>query len=183
MEKVVELRRHTASDGDRLTPEGISAAVEIGRRLSDGYDLLISSGAQRATQTMACFLAGLGKRLPCGVMVDEAFRSRVEERWFAAAKETGGGGLEAFRRVDEELVRGEADRFGKALRRVFNLLPAGGRALIVGHSPTQEVAVYGLTGEIVPPISKGAGVTVVQDGEHFSVQDLATRGRAERGPR
>ena len=172
MAKTVELRRHTASDGDRLTPEGIQAAVEIGSELAERYDLLISSGAQRATQTLACFLAGAGKRFACGVSVDEAFRSRVEERWFAAAKQAGSGGLEAFRRVDEDLVRSEAERFGKALRQVFDKLPAGGRALIVGHSPTHEVAVYGLTGEVVPPISKGAGITIVEELDSFRIDKM-----------
>lgn len=174
MAKIVELRRHTASDGDRLTPDGIRAAVEIGHDLSDRYDVLISSGAQRATQTLACFLAGLGKPIPCGATVDDVFRSQREERWFAAAGQAGGGGLETFERVDEELVRSEADRFGHALRRVFDALPDGGRALIVGHSPMHEVAVYGLTGEVVPPISKGAGVTIVQEGQGFRVERLAS---------
>jgi phosphohistidine phosphatase SixA len=170
MAKTVELRRHTASDGDRLTREGVIAAVQIGSELADSYDLLISSGAQRATQTLACFLAGAARHFPCGVIVDPAFRSEAEERWFAAARQAGGGGLEGFRRVDEELVRTEADRFGQALRRVFDSLPADGRALIVGHSPMHEVAVYGLTGEIVPPLSKGAGITIVQEAEGFRVE-------------
>src|SRR5438128_9853483 len=59
MTKWVELRRHTASDGDVLTPDGIRAAVDIGNRLHDRYDILVSSGAQRATQTIACMLAGM----------------------------------------------------------------------------------------------------------------------------
>ena len=172
MTKTVELRRHTASEGDRLTADGVKAAVDIGRRLADQYDLLISSGAQRATQTLACFLAGRGTRMACGVTVDEGFRSQVEDRWFAIAKQAGGG-LESFRRVDQELVDGEADRFGGALRRVFDSLSEGGRALIVGHSPMHEVAVYGLTGEFVPSISKGAGVAITSEGDRFRVQPLA----------
>ena len=175
MVKTVELRRHTASDGDRLTSEGIAAAVEIGKQLADSYDLLISSGALRATQTLACFVAGAGKRYSCGVTVDQAFRSEREDRWFAVAKQAGGGGLEAFRRVDEELVRSEADRFGKALGRIFESLPRDGRALIVGHSPMHEVAVYGLTGEILPPLSKGAGITIVQAGDRFRIAMLAAQ--------
>jgi broad specificity phosphatase PhoE len=162
--KMVELRRHTASDGDALTAEGIQTAVEIGGRLADHYDLLVSSGAQRATQTLACFLAGAGKRFPSGVTVDPAFRSSVEERWFTAARQSGGGGLDAFLRVDRTLVDAEAARFAGALRRVFDSLPEGGRALVVGHSPMHEVAVYGLTGVIVPSISKGAGLLLRSDG-------------------
>ena len=167
--KTIELRRHTASDGDRLTAEGIRAAVEIGSLLADQYDLLISSGAQRATQTLACFLAGSGKPFACGVSVDPAFRSSVEDRWFAAAERSGGGGLDGFLKTDPALVKEEADRFGGSLRRVFDSLPDGGRALIVGHSPMHEVAVYGITGRMVAPISKGAGVILVQDGDDVRV--------------
>jgi len=49
MARYVELRRHTDADGDVPTPEGVRAATEIGARLRDGYDLLVSTGAQRAT--------------------------------------------------------------------------------------------------------------------------------------
>jgi broad specificity phosphatase PhoE len=57
--RYVELRRHTDSDGDPLTEEGVRAALEIGRRLMGPYALLVSSGAQRATQTLACFACAL----------------------------------------------------------------------------------------------------------------------------
>jgi len=168
MAKTVELRRHTDADGDVLTADGVREAVRIGRRLEGGYDLLISSGAQRATQTLACFLAGLGQPLANGAVVDAGFRSVVEERWFAAARSAQGKDLEAFRRVDPELVEKESLLLGRALKAVFEKLPDGGRALIVGHSPTTEAAVLGLTGQVVPPISKGAGVRVVeQDGRHL----------------
>lgn len=170
--KVVELRRHTASDVDVLTADGVRAAVEIGTELEGPYDLLISSGAQRATQTLACLLAGYGRPLPCGVTVDPGFRSEIEERWFAAARTGGGGDLKAFMNADPKLVEEEARRFGDALRRVFDALPDAGRALVVGHSPMQECAVYGLTGEIVAPISKGAGVVVGADGGSYSVVAL-----------
>jgi phosphohistidine phosphatase SixA len=143
--------------------------VEIGALLADQYDLLISSGAQRATQTLACFLAGAGKRFPCGVTVDAAFRSAVEERWFAAASKSGGGGLEQFLTVDRELVEEEAARFGSALRRVFDSLPDQGRALIVGHSPMHEAAVYGLTRQLIPPVSKGAGILLIEEDGHVRV--------------
>jgi phosphohistidine phosphatase SixA len=172
MARTVELRRHTASDGDALTLEGVRSAVEIGCRLVGTYDMLLSSGAQRATQTLACFLAGMGVRHNAGVVVDPVFRSEVEDRWLAAGRETGGGGLEAFRRVASDLVEAEGRRFGAALRQVFEALPEGGRALIVGHSPMHEVAVYGLTGTIVPPVSKGAGLLVTSDHGEYRVEAI-----------
>jgi broad specificity phosphatase PhoE len=165
MTKRVELRRHTASDGDVLTPDGIDVAVEIGSRLEGNYDLLVSTGAQRATQTLACFLAGMGQSVASGVKVDDRFRSSMEERWFEAYKSAGAGDIESFRSVDPELVDNESTLLSDALKEVFAELPEGGRALIVGHSPMHEAAVYGLTGEVVDPIKKGAGVLVVYDDE------------------
>ena len=50
MARTLELRRHTDSDGDVLSEEGVQAALEIGRRLTGPYALLVSSGAQRASQ-------------------------------------------------------------------------------------------------------------------------------------
>ena len=75
MPKYVELRRHTDNEADVLTPEGVRVAVETGSHLTGGYDVLVSSGAQRATQTLACFLAGLGETVPQGVVVEPGLRS------------------------------------------------------------------------------------------------------------
>lgn len=172
MAKFVELRRHTENDGDSLTEAGVAAAMQIGSRLGGSYDALISSGAQRATQTLACFLAAMGQKVPGGVTVDSSFRSEVEDRWFDVASRADGKDLNSFRRVDEELVTSEAKRFSHAVQRVLNSLPDGGRALVVGHSPMHECAVLGLTGEDVGPIAKGSGVLVVNDGEKIRVEQL-----------
>lgn len=172
LSKTVELRRHTANEGDVLTPEGIEAAVTIGRTLRGDYDLLISSGAQRATQTLGCFLAGSGARVDSGVRVDDRFRSEVEDKWFEAYKKAGAGDLESFKKADPKLVDSEARRFAEALKDVFASLPEGGRALVVGHSPMNEVAVYGLTGKIIAPLSKGSGVLVVSKDDSYSVEEL-----------
>lgn len=61
---------------------------------------------------------------------------------------------------------------GAALGRVLDALTDGGRALIVGHSPTNEAAVLGLTGQIVGPISKGAGVLFVADDQGYRLETL-----------
>jgi broad specificity phosphatase PhoE len=93
MAKYVELRRHTDADGDVLTLEGVRAAVAIGSRLEGSYEVLVSSGAQRATQTLACFLAGLGEKVRQGVVVEPGLRSGAEERWRAAYEKAGSGAL------------------------------------------------------------------------------------------
>jgi broad specificity phosphatase PhoE len=172
MAKYVELRRHTDADGDVLTSEGVQAALEIGSRLTGDYELLVSTGAQRATQTLACLLAGLGEKVPQGAAVEPGLRSGVEERWRAAYRKAGSGALPALRSADPELVEEDSAVLAAALRRVLDALPEGGRALVVGHSPTNEAAVLGLVGEVVEPISKGEGVLVVEEDGDLRVERI-----------
>jgi broad specificity phosphatase PhoE len=172
MARYLELRRHTDNDGDALTDEGVAAALRIGAGLAGGYRLGVSSGAQRATQTLACFLAALGQRLPGGVVVEPGLRSGREDRWREAYRRAGAGDLEALRGADPDLVTEETASLGAALGRVARRLGDGERALLVGHSPTNEAAVLGLTGQLVAPLGKGAGVLVVADGDRFRVEAL-----------
>ena len=181
MGREIELRRHTDNEGDVLTAEGVEAALEIGARLRGGYHLAVSTGAQRATQTLACFLAALGQQVPGGVVVEAGLRSDVEDRWRAAYQKAGSGELGALREADPDLVAEDSERLGAALRRVLDRLPDGGRALVVGHSPTNEAAVLGLTGEIVAPLAKGAGILLVADGDWRS--NLSTRAPRRREAR
>jgi broad specificity phosphatase PhoE len=170
--RYIELRRHTANDGDALTDAGVSAALEFGRGLAGPYALFVSSGAQRATQTLACFACALAETVSDGVIVEAGLRSGVEDRWFAAYRTAGSGELSALREADPELVREDSERLAAGLRRIFDRLPDGARALAVGHSPTNEAAVFGLTGEIVAPMSKGSGVLVVLEGSRARVEPL-----------
>jgi hypothetical protein len=172
MAKYVELRRHTDADGDVLTLEGVRAAVEIGSRLEGGYEVLVSTGAQRATQTLACFLAGLGENVRRGVVVEPGLRSAAEDRWRAAYEKAGSGALEALREADPELVEEDSAALAAGLRRVLDGLPQGGRALVAGHSPTNEAAVLGLVGHMVDPISKGGGVLVAEEDGVVRVEKL-----------
>ena len=172
MAKEIELRRHTDSDGDALTDEGVRAALEVGGDLRGGYELLVSSGAQRATQTLACFACALGERVPGGALVEPGLRSELEDRWRHAYQEAGSGELGALRAADPELVAEDSTTLGAALKRVLDRLGDGGKALVVGHSPTNEAAVLGLTGQIVQPISKGSGVLLVVQDEETRVEPL-----------
>ena len=172
MVRTVELRRHTDADGDVLTADGVRMAVEIGRRWPGAYDVLISSGAQRATQTAACFLAGMGRAVTGGVIVNSGFRSKVEDRWFAAARSAQGKDLNGFRAVDADLVDQEAKLLGAALKSVFESLHDNGSALIVGHSPTTEAAVFGLTGVVVEPVAKGGGIRIVEEEGRYKLEAL-----------
>jgi broad specificity phosphatase PhoE len=175
MARYVELRRHTDNDGDALSDDGVRAALEVGRSLAGGYDLLVSSGAQRATQTLACFACSLGERVLGGAVVEDGLRSRVEDRWRDAYKRAGRGDLASLRKADPDLVRDDSAVLAAALGRVLERLPDGGRALAVGHSPTNEAAVLGLTGTIIEPMGKGAGVLVVAEGDETRVEALDQR--------
>ena len=173
MTKHLELRRHTDNDGDELTAAGIAAAIEIGGRLTGGYDAIWSSGAQRATQMAGCLLAGLGRQVRGGVIVETGLRSQREDEWRAAYRAAGAGDLESLLRVAPDLVNEDAALLGAALRSILDRLDEGGRALAIGHSPTNEAAVYGLTGVIVAPVGKGAGVLIIENVNEFAVEPVA----------
>lgn len=166
------LLRHTDNDGDVLTPEGVAAAVDVGRALEGRVDLAVSSGAQRATQTLACILAGMGRPVDGGVIVEEGLRSQVEDRWRDAYREAGGGEMADFRRVAPDLVEAESRVLGAALRRVADRLEDSQRALVVGHSPTNEAAVLGLTGQDIASLGKGEGVELIVDGDDVTLRPL-----------
>ena len=172
MTKYLELRRHTDNDDDALSADGVRQALEIGAELEGNYDVLVSTGAQRATQTLACFLAALGQMVPDGVQVETGLRSQHEDRWRAAFRKAGSGELGALRAADPDLVERDSATLAAALRRVFERVPDGGRALVVGHSPTNEAAVFGLMGEIVSPMAKGGGVFLVEEEGRYRVEPL-----------
>lgn len=166
--KTIEVRRHTDNDGDTLTPEGINAAKDIGSRLTARYDVFVSSGAARATQTLELWRSAVNGQAP--IEEEPGLRSQREDRWREASQAAGGGGLAAMRDADPTLVREDSAGLAAALRRIFDLLPEGGRALVVGHSPTNEAAILGLTGQIVDPLGKGEGVVVTEDEGGYRVE-------------
>jgi len=171
--RYVELRRHTDNDGDRLSPQGVADAEAIGRdRLRPPYDAFVSTGAGRATQMLEILRRAAGQD-GTPITVAGGLRSAVEDRWRETARAAGkGADLEAMRKVDPDLVERESWLLGLALRQVVDGLPDGGRALVVGHSPTNEAAVLGLAGRLVPPLGKGDGVLLVEDGGAYRVEPL-----------
>jgi phosphohistidine phosphatase SixA len=173
MAKTIDLRRHFPNDGDVLTADGVKAAVKAGKAMTGRYQLAVSSGAQRATQAVACLLAGHGKAVAGGVTVDAGLRSSHEARWIELIGQAGGDDLAAIRALDPAFVAAESAALAGVLRRVLDGLKDGGAALVVGHSPTNEAAVLGLTGELVAPIAKGKGVRIVAGGGTFTVSLLA----------
>jgi phosphohistidine phosphatase SixA len=171
--RYVELRRHTDNDGDRLTSEGVSDAERIGRDgLHPPYAAFVSTGAQRATQMVEILRHAAGQD-DVTITVDTGMRSSVEDRWRGAAKAAGkGADLEAMRSVDPDLVERDSWLLGSSLRQIVDGLPEDGRALVVGHSPTNEAAVLGLAGRLVPPMGKGDGILLVEEGGTYRVEPL-----------
>ena len=171
--RYLELRRHTDNEGDRLTPQGAADAEVIGRdRLHPPYAALVSTGAARATQMLEILRHAAGQdNTP--ITTAAGLRSSAEDRWREAAKAAGkGADLDAIRAVDPELVERDSSLLASALRQVVDRLPEGGRALVVGHSPTNEAAVLGLARQVIPPLGKGEGVLLIEDRGDYRVESL-----------
>ncbi len=169
--KTVEVRRHTDNDGDQLSEEGVYQARQIGAALCPPYDLFVSSGAQRATETVRIWQQAVGDDSP--IQQEPGLRSDDEDRWRQAYERAGSGRLADMRDVEPGFVDAECADRGAALGGVFDRIPAGGSALVCGHSPTNEAAVLGLTGVSIEPLGKGAGVRVVRnDDDTYAVQVL-----------
>ena len=171
--RYVELRRHTDNDGDKLSERGVADAEEIGRTgLHPPYAAFVSTGAERATQMLRILRRAAGQD-EAPITTETRLRSSVEDRWREAAKAAGkGASIAEISAVDPDLVEQESRLLGAALQRVVDGLPEGGRALVVGHSPTNEAAVYGLVGQTMAALGKGEGVLVVEDGGRYEVRSL-----------
>jgi hypothetical protein len=171
--RYVELRRHTDNDGDKLSEKGVADAEAIGKTgLHPPYAAFVSTGAERATAMLSILRRAAGQdEIP--ITTETGLRSAVEDRWREAAKAAGKrASIDKMRAVDPDLVEHETQLLGGVLRRVVEGIPEGGRALVVGHSPTNEAAVSGLTGQTVAAMGKGEGVLVVEDGGRYEVRPL-----------
>ena len=120
----------------------------LGREaLNPPYSSLVSSAGSRDARYSPTGRAphrGADHREP-------GLRLAVEDRWREASMAVGKDASVADMRVfDADLVAQDSQLLDSALRRVFDTLPDGGRALVVGHSPTNEAAVLGLTGQVIP---------------------------------
>jgi hypothetical protein len=92
-------------------------------------------------------------------------RGRTRRRGAASSQRSARPTPSSSREIPPE----DSARLGAALGRVVDDLPDGGRALVVGHSPTNEAAILGLTGEVVAPLGKGAGVVLVATDDGYEV--------------
>ena len=107
-----------------------------------------------------------------GVIVVTGLRSQREDEWRAAYRNAGAGDLGSLRRVAPELVEEDSRVIGDALRSMLGQLIDGQRGIAIGHSPTNEAGVYGLTGEIIEPLGKGAGVLISARADGYAVMSV-----------
>jgi broad specificity phosphatase PhoE len=138
--------------GDALSTEGVEQAYRLGRSLRIGYTHLFSSGSQRATQTIACILAGMGRHVLNGVVVLPELGSLRVLEWKTAIARAGSTNFQALLRKNEALVQLEATRLSSVLRSLLAQLPEGSYALAVSSDPLPECAFFGLTGKVAPPL-------------------------------
>ncbi len=145
--RTLEIRRHARRepDADRLSAQGRAQAREVGATLAGGYAVVFVSPAERAAETVAWFLRGLGEQLPShGVVLGLA-----------------GKGTD-----------GSPEALGAVVRGLLERVPEGGRGLAVGHTPLIETAVLGLTGRTIAPLAECEGVVLSADGSDLAVEEL-----------
>ena len=149
----LELRRHAARDreADRLSPQGRAEAEDLGRTVDASWDVVFSSPAARAAETVAWILRGAGRQLPAHEVVPGLLGEREEDRTPAALASV----------VADLLAR----------------VPIGGRGLAVGHTPLIERAVLGLTGREIEPLRECEGVLLVEEDDgSIRVEELRRSG-------
>lgn len=145
--KTLEIRRHAKRDStqDRLSPEGRAQAEEVGRGMTDTYDIVFVSPAARAAETVAWLLRGSGAQLPAHAVVP------------------GLAGVDAP----------EPAGLAGMLQALLDDVPEGGRGLAVGHTPLIERGVGTLTGYELAPLAECEGVVISQtlDGA-FAIEEI-----------
>lgn len=131
--RALELRRHAQRDpnADRLSEEGRAQAQAVGATLAGGYGVVFVSPAQRAAETVAWLLRGLGEQLPQHAVVPGL-----------AAKDNDGSPL----------------AMAGVVAALLDAVPLDQRGLAVSHTPLIERAVLGLTATEIGPLGECEGV-------------------------
>ena len=148
--RTLELRRHAMRDptADRLSPRGRARAEEVGRSMAGGYSVVFVSPAERAAETVAWFLRGLGEQLPAAHAVIPGL----------AAQDNDGSPL----------------ALAGVMAALLYAVPEGGRGLAVSHTPLIERAVLGISVREIEPLGECEGVlfTRASDESPIAVEEL-----------
>ncbi|HEY7756548.1 MAG TPA: histidine phosphatase family protein [Actinomycetota bacterium] len=135
MTKTLEIRRHAKRDpaADRLSVAGRAQAEDVGRGLDAAYDVVFISPAQRAAETVAWMLRGVGAQLPPHAVIPGL-----------SAQDNDGSPL----------------AMAGVLSALLDAVPEGGRGLAVSHTPLIERAVLGLAALEIDPLRECEGVVL-----------------------
>jgi phosphohistidine phosphatase SixA len=141
--RTLEIRRHAKRDpaADELSPAGRAQAEDVGRTMTEPFDMVFISPAQRAAETVAWLLRGAGAQLPPHAVIPGL-----------AAQDNDGSPL----------------AMAGVVSALLDSVPDGGRALAVSHTPLIEHAVLGLTAREIAPLAECEGVRLTRaddDGE------------------
>ncbi len=143
--RTLEVRRHAQRDpaADRLSVAGRAQAEDVGRALSATYDVVFVSPAQRAAETVAWMLRGVGAQLPPHAVVPGL-----------AAKDNDGSPL----------------AMAGVLSALLDAVPEDGRGLAVSHTPLIERGVLGLVAREVAPLGECEGIVLTKGGDGAPVE-------------
>lgn len=143
--RTLEVRRHARRDpaADRLSVAGQAQAEDVGRGLDVAFDVVFVSPAQRAAETVAWMLRGVGAPLPPHAVVPGL-----------AARDNDGSPL----------------AMAGVLSALLDAVPEGGRGLAISHTPLIERAVLGLAARDVEPLGECEGVVLAREDDDAAVR-------------
>jgi phosphohistidine phosphatase SixA len=143
--RTLELRRHAQRDpaADRLSQQGRVQAQSVGATLAGGYSVVFVSPAERAAETVAWLLRGLGEQLPAHAVVPGL-----------AAKDNDGSPL----------------AMAGVVAALLDAVPEGERGLAISHTPLIERAVLGLNAAEIKPLAECEGVLLTKAGDDDPVE-------------
>jgi phosphohistidine phosphatase SixA len=143
--RTLEVRRHARRDpdADRLSSQGRSQAEDLGRTLEGSYDVIFVSPAQRAAETVAWLLRGLGQQLPRHAVIPGLAGEGTDRSPLAMAG---------------------------VLAALLDAVPEGGRGLAVGHTPLIERAVLGIIAEEIDPLAECEGVLLTKEHDEAPIR-------------
>ena len=143
--RTLELRRHARRDpnADRLSDEGRAQAQSVGATLAGGYAVLFVSPAERAAETAAWMLRGLGEQLPAHAVIPGL-----------AAEDNDGSPL----------------AMAGVVSALLDAIPQDERGLAISHTPLIERAVLGLTAAEIVPLGECEGVVLSKANDDAPVE-------------
>ena len=170
----IEFRRHSIKDGPTpqiLGPNGYRLARLVGEHQlrGRGFTRFFVSTFWRTHQTLVAFAEGAGDftmvmspdYAPIYLMTDDV---RACWKVCGEAEKRGENIVETAFAYDQELALRIATDTAQLCRDWVGGMEPGTRALVIGHSPSMELMLFGLSGVLIPGLSECQGFRYVRDG-------------------